>query len=44
MGFFKTINKGGLLFENGINLIIFKHPNNDITDKKINMSKNYNIK
>ena len=38
----KPINKGGLLFENGINLIIFKHPNNDITDKiEIICPKNY---
>ena len=38
----RPINEGGLLFNNGINLIIFKHPNNDITDKiDIICPKNY---
>ena len=29
----KPINKGGLLFDRGINLLILKNPNNDITEK-----------
>ena len=29
----KPLNKGGILFEDGINLLIFSNPNDDITDK-----------
>ena len=29
----KPINQGGILFEDGINLLIFSNPNDDITDK-----------
>ena len=29
----KPINDGGVLFRDGINLLIFKNSNNDITDK-----------
>ena len=29
----KPINQGGVLFENGINLLIFRNPDNDILNK-----------